>query len=146
MWRFRGDRDGRLQNLDSLMRCESLARLQNIKEIEGVDIDIMNQSYLSYEYQPGDVVYCDPPYEDTWCGGYSGFDNEEFYKWVETRDYPVFFSTYELDKLNSRFIKCWEEDKKVIAGADNSLTKRECIYTNKEPERKSLIPIQLTLF
>ena len=146
MWRFRGNRDGRLQNLDSLMRCESLARLQNIKEIEGTDIDITNQSYLSYEYQPGDVVYCDPPYEDTWCGGYSGFDNEEFYKWVETRDYPVFFSTYESDKLNSRFIKCWEEDKKVIAGADNSLTKRECIYTNKEPERKSLIPIQLTLF
>ena len=131
---------------EDLQSLGSLERLESLESLERLPIETINGSYTDYVYQDGDVVYCDPPYEDTDCKGYKGFDNEAFYQWVETRPYTVYFSTYEMDKLNDRFFKCWEEDKRVTSGTDNSLTKRECIYTNREPERTSLIPIQLTLF
>ena len=125
---------------------ERLERLQSLQSLESLPIETVNGSYTDYVYRDGDVVYCDPPYEGTRCDGYSGFDNEAFYQWVETRPYTVYFSTYGMDKLNDRFYRCWEEDKRVLPGDDKSLTKRECIYANREPERTSLIPIQLTLF
>ncbi len=131
--------------LKSLERVQSLDAFSRLESLERVQIDVTNMSYLDYRYQPGDVVYCDPPYEETDCGGYAGFNSEEFYSWVETRDFPVYFSTYEMEKLNDRFIKAWEQDKRVISG-DNSLIKRECIYTNKKPAYTSLYPEQLTLF
>lgn len=36
--------------------------------------------------------------------------------------------------------------KWVLSGNDNSLTKRECMYTNREPEKTSLYSTQLYLF
>ena len=138
-----------LQSLESLQRLqslESLQRLQRLQSLERLPIETINGSYTDYVYQDGDVVYCDPPYEDTDCKGYKGFDNEAFYQWVETRPYTVYFSTYEMDKLNNRFYKCWEEDKRVLSGNDNSLTKRECIYANREPAKTSLYATQLYLF
>lgn len=134
-----------LERLESIERVQSLDAFQRFN-LSRVAIETTNDSYLDYVHKEGDVVYCDPPYEDTWCGGYGGFNNEEFYKWVETRDYPVYFSTYEMPKLNDRFIKVWEKDKRVIAGLDNAMVKRECMYSNKETDNLSLIPIQLMLF
>ena len=129
-----------------LQSLESLQRLERLESLESLPIETVNGSYTDYIYRAGDVVYCDPPYENTNCGVYGGFDNEAFYQWVETRPYTVFFSTYEMDKLNSRFYKCWEEDKRVLSGDDNALTKRECIYTNREPAKTSLYASQLYLF
>jgi len=40
----------------------------------------------------------------------------------------------------------WEEDKRVLSGNYNGLTKRECIYTNREPKKMSLYAEQLYLF
>lgn len=125
---------------------ESLQRLQRLQRLEHLPIETINGSYTDYIYRDGDVVYCDPPYENTDCGVYGGFDSEAFYTWVESRPYTVYFSTYEMDKLNSRFYKCWEEDKRVLLGDDNALTKRECIYTNREPSKMSLYATQLYLF
>ena len=118
----------------------------SLQSLQSLPIETTNGSYTDYIYQDGDIVYCDPPYENTDCGGYGGFDNEAFYQWVESRPYTVYFSTYEMAKLNERFFKVWEKDKRVIAGNDNSLTKRECIYSNNKHRRTSLIPTQLLLF
>lgn len=140
------DSDGSREDLKRFFKDVHKGDLQCLERLQSLPIETINGSYTDYVYQDGDVVYCDPPYEDTDCKGYKGFDNEAFYQWVETRPYIVYFSTYEMDKLNSRFIKCWEEDKKVLSGDDNSLTKRECIYTNREPEKTSLYSTQLYLF
>lgn len=135
-----------LESIQRLQRLESLQRLQRLQSLEHLPIETINGSYTDYIYRDGDVVYCDPPYENTDCGVYGGFDSEAFYTWVESRPYTVYFSTYEMDKLNSRFYKCWEEDKRVLLGDDNALTKRECIYTNREPSKMSLYATQLYLF
>lgn len=57
-------------------------------------IDFTSFDYRDYQYEEGDVVYCDPPYSGT--KGYDGreFDNDTFWDWVRTRDYPVYVSEY----------------------------------------------------
>lgn len=52
-----------------------------------------NISYEQYEYQDGDVVYCDPPYAGTDKYVLTGdFDTEAFWQWARTREYPVYVS------------------------------------------------------
>ena len=127
-----------IENLNRLKELENLKRLNNLRSLK---LEVNNGSYLDYEYKEGDVVYCDPPYEKTSCGIYDGFDFEEFYSWVETRPYQVFFSSYSLEKLKKRFYLVWEREK-IVQG--NKGTNIECIYSNK-PYRQSLLPTQLFL-
>ncbi len=136
----------RKEYLESYARLQSMCALARMKDLSGCEIELSNDTYLNYVYKGGDVVYCDPPYESTCCKSYKGFDSEEFYNWVESRDYTVYFSSYEMPKLNERFYKAWEQDKRVTVGDNNALLKRECIYTNKKTDHVSLIPEQLMLF
>ncbi len=134
------------EKLESYARLQSMRALDRMKDLSGREIELSNDTYLNYVYKEGDVVYCDPPYESTHCKSYKGFNSEEFYEWVESRDYTVYFSSYEMPKLNERFYKAWEQDKRVTVGDNNALLKRECIYTNKKTDHVSLIPEQLMLF
>lgn len=136
----------REERLESYARLQSFRALGRMRALGGCDIECVNGTYLDYEYQEGDVVYCDPPYEDTSCKSYKGFDSEEFYDWVDSRSYTVFFSSYEMPKLNNRYFKAWERPKRVTAGANNALLKNECIYVNHPVDKTSLIPKQLMLF
>lgn len=57
------------------------------------------QSYSEWGIQPGDVVYCDPPYANT--TGYKAageFDHDEFWRWCQKqvrKGADVFVSEYE---------------------------------------------------
>lgn len=55
--------------------------------------------YSQIEIEPGDVVYCDPPYEGTTeYGAARGFDHEAFWGWtreVSARGVPVYVSEYK---------------------------------------------------
>lgn len=86
----------------------------------------------------GDVVYCDIPYELTDCKSYNGFDHKAFYDWAYTRDYQVFFSSYD-NIRDDRFIKVWEQKKRVLCDSrSKSHIRIECIYSNK-PYKKNLL-------
>ena len=50
-----------LQQLQQLERLERLEQLERLERLERLEIHL--GSYEDYEYQEGDVVYCDPPYE-----------------------------------------------------------------------------------
>ena len=118
----------------SLILKEHIARLQRLKELSKIPVDKIissNDTYLNYKYQDGDVVYCDPPYENTDCGGYKGFDSNVFYEWVATRPYQVFFSSYESCKLDDMFNKVFSIKKRVLSSKYNNLEKMECIYSNQ---------------
>lgn len=84
----------RLQHLERLRHLSNLADLQDISRLES----LMNIDYREYEYQEGDVVYCDIPYEDainpTDYGG--AFNHAEFYGWAKSQPFPVYFSSYPL--------------------------------------------------
>lgn len=107
-----------------LQQLEQLERLQQLERLE-----INCGSYLDYKYQEGDIVYCDPPYEGTteYAGG---FDSKQFYDWVMSRPYQVWFSSYQISDKRPRMV--WAKGKSnLMAGASGQKQNYECIYTNR---------------
>ena len=118
-----------LESLQSLQSLESLQRLQRLQRLQKVEINC--GSYLDYQYREGDIVYCDPPYENTVKYDKDGFNHKQFYDWVASREYPVYFSSYEIS--DNRFNVVWQTEK--LSLLDNSKeTKKvitEYLYCNK---------------
>lgn len=81
-------------------------RLKNLEQQYELDIDFTSFDYKDYQHEEGDVVYCDPPYAGVMKYDGREFNNEEFWEWVRTRDYPVYVSEYSSpDDFNS----IWEK-------------------------------------
>ncbi|MBR0083064.1 MAG: DNA adenine methylase [Bacteroidales bacterium] len=95
-----------LERLERLQNLERLERLQSLKRPVGT-ITARKGDYRTLKVQPGDVLYCDPPYKDT--TGYNGqeFDNEAFYDWACAQTVPVYISEYDMPR--DRFLKVWEK-------------------------------------
>ena len=132
----------RLQSLDILQSLERLERLQSLERLERLEFS--SKSYEEYEYMEGDIVYCDPPYEGTEKYCKEGFDHRAFYDWVASRQYQVWFSSYDIS--DDRFVPVWKKNRRsCLSATNNSLIKEEVIYTNKK-EKPVFIPYQLELF
>ena len=81
--------------------------------------------YREYEYQDGDIVYCDIPYQNAADKGDTygkGFDFGAFYNWAVSSPFPVYFSSYALGA------EVWRKNKRVTAGNNNSLIRTEVMY------------------
>lgn len=116
--------------------CEQLERLQRLQQLQqldvigGCDLALNQGDYKDYQYQLGDIVYCDPPYKNTNQYDNKQFDFNEFLEWVATRPYQVFFSSYD-DINDNRFEIIWQKPKQVLMnGARTTLYRNECLYTN----------------
>ena len=123
-------RPERLQSLEILERLQRLQRLQRLERLE-----VKQGSYLDYGYEDGDIVYCDPPYENTNNYDKKDFNHAEFYNWVASRPYKVYFSSYEIS--DKRFYKVWSEKKRKLmcGGCSDKVT--EYLYCN-QPEKLTL--------
>lgn len=94
----------RLKNLETLQTDESLCRLQSLKSLERItDVDVppaltvTTGDYRALNFEPGGIIYCDPPYKST--GQYhtvGTFDFEAFYSWCLHQSNPVFISEYTM--------------------------------------------------
>ena len=128
-----------LERLQSLESLQSLQRLQSLQSLESLQsLDIKQGSYLDYVYENGDVIYCDPPYEKTHNYDKTDFNHAEFYDWVASRPYKVYFSSYEIS--DKRFYKVWSEKKrKLMCGACSDKV-TEYLYCN-QPERLTLFDL-----
>ena len=93
-------------------------------------LEITNKSYEEYEYEEGDVVYIDPPYENTKGYNKEEFDHQKFYDWVASRDYEVYFSSYEISDTK-RFKKVWCKEKRSLMGGASDTYHNEYIYTQR---------------
>lgn len=128
-------------SLNSIKRVQALERINRIDNLpngDRLDIEFTNGSYEQFVHREGDVVYCDIPYEKTDCKAYDGFDYKTFYDWCYTRDYQVFFSSYDQISDN-RFYRVWERKKRALNdNKSNSHERVECIYSNM-PYQKSLL-------
>lgn len=89
-----------LQNLERLNKNKDIQahmvcfnRANNLRSID-LRIEYTEKDYRDYEYREGDVVYCDPPYKGVACYDNNDFNSDEFYEWVRTREYPIYFSEY----------------------------------------------------
>ena len=118
----------RLQAIEHLQALTQLEALQRLEALQTSNID-----YREYEYQDGDVVYCDVPYEKLEkqsCDDYGvDFNSLEFYEWVKTRPYQVFFSSYEIS--DNSFYKVKIKSIASLIGANtNSQKVNEYLYSN----------------
>ena len=130
-----------LEQLEQLGRLERLKRIQETcvtKPLDGgaspdSQLEMICRSYTEYEYEDGDVVYCDPPYDNrkNKQNYYScDFDFSAFLDWVATRDYPVYFSSYPIG--DSRFELAWSKEKNTsFSPWNNGVRNLECLYRNK---------------
>ena len=119
-----------------LEQLEQLERLQQLEHDRGnlfgnnVKLTLNTGSYTDYEYQEGDVVYCDIPYENT--RGYNKedyFDHKAFYDWALSRDYTVYISSYELPE---GFFCFFEKERRCLMNGSRSTSyKTEKLFTNK---------------
>ena len=122
----------RLQNFEHL---EALHRLEALEHLEALHrLEVSNISYEDFEYQDGDIVYCDVPYEQIdrqKCDDYGvNFDSLKFYEWVKSREYQVFFSSYEIS--DESFYKVKVKSVASLIGANtNGKFVNEYLYSNR---------------
>ena len=109
---------------------QQLERLERLEQLE-----LTCDTYLNYQHREGDVVYCDIPYEDT-VGYADPFNHKQFYDWADSRDYAVYFSSYDIK--DTRFEPIWEGYKQstMASGGENKnqVMAHECLYRNKAKE------------
>lgn len=126
----------RLQSIDSIQKLESLQsleRLQSIGSIQKLEsmqrLETSSLSYDDYVYRDGDVVYCDPPYNET--DGYGiEFDSSAFWEWCRTRDFPVYVSEY---KAPEDFVSIWSRQKRSLLSSTGLTTPRiENLFLHKK--------------
>lgn len=122
--------------LEPIERLQSLEHLQGLQQLEALQrLEVCNMSYEAYKYEPGDVVYCDVPYEQLGkakCDDYGvDFDSLSFYKWVKEQPYQVFFSSYEIS--DDSFYKVKLKSIQSLIGANTNGKKvNEYLYSNQE--------------
>lgn len=124
--------------LEPIERLQSLEHLQGLQQLEALQrLEVCNMSYEAYEYEPGDVVYCDVPYEQMGkarCTDYGvTFDSLAFYKWAKEKPYQIFFSSYEIS--DDSFYKVKVKSVQSLIGANtNGKMVNEYLYSNKPIE------------
>ena len=122
--------------LEPIERLQSLEQLQGLQQLEALQrLEVCNMSYEAYEYEPGDIVYCDVPYEQLGkakCDDYGvDFDSLSFYKWAKEQPYQIFFSSYEIS--DDSFFKIKLKSVQSLIGANTNGKKvNEYLYSNKE--------------
>ena len=121
-----GDNRGRIAEV--ITRLNRYLQFQ--KDLMYSNIIMTNQSYRYFEYSEGDVVYCDIPYKGTKDYCISKFNHEDFYKWVLSRDYQVFFSEY--DAPSDFYAKKVRDTRCFYSSTNNSQMITEYIFSNKE--------------
>lgn len=65
--------------LQQLQRLQQLERIQQLDLLEPIKYSAVD--YRSLDINPGDIVYCDPPYIGT-SKIYGGFDDDDFQSWL----------------------------------------------------------------
>lgn len=121
-----------LEPLERLGRVQELHALESLEKVQGLEVS--NIDYHDYKYKEGDVVYCDVPYEQvnkTGCDDYGvQFDSLEFYDWVKSKEYQIYFSSYEISD-DSFYRKKVKSIKSLIGSNTNSKSVNEYLYSNK---------------
>lgn len=111
-----------------------LKRMNRIKLKSINNLEICNIDYKDYKYKNGDVVYCNIPYpvKVIQKGTYNyNFDFNGFYNWASSKDYPVFFSSFD-DLKDDRFKILWSMYKpNRLTTVKRGRCDIECIYGNK---------------
>jgi len=94
-----------LKNL-SAMRCEGLERIESLQSLAGIgdlrnNLEMTTMDYRKYQYQPGDIVYCDISKDNL-------DDFFDFVHWATEQRFPVYFSMYDF------VMPIWHRDASTV--------------------------------
>ena len=128
-----------IEHLQALTQLEALQRLEALQQLEALQrLEVSNIDYQSYEYQEGDIVYCDVPYEQAGknkCDDYGvTFNSLEFYEWVKAQPFQVYFSSYEISD-KSFYKKKIKAVASLIGANTNGKKVNEYLYSNMPIEK-----------
>lgn len=120
--------------LQHLARIERLMQIQDMPGLNRLNITA-GQSYLEVPIIERErervVVYCDPPYEGTAEYREGGFNHKEFYDWVASRTYPVYFNSYKISDTRFKIVKAINTRSLLAAAySDKPTYNYENIYWN----------------
>lgn len=118
--------------LQHLARLERLRQIQNMPGISELDITTgLSYSDVPINERERVLVYCDPPYENTAEYREGGFNHKEFYDWVASCKYPVYFSSYEISDKRFKVVKAINTRSLLAAAySDKPSYNYEKIYWN----------------
>ena len=75
----------RLEILQGLVSLEGLQRLERLQGLEGLEgLEGSCADYRDVEIPSDAIVYVDPPYANTDCRAYQGFDFDAFHAWLDS--------------------------------------------------------------
>jgi hypothetical protein len=91
------------------------------------DVKFKHGSYEQFSNLKGYIIYCDPPYENSWCN-YNGiksknsFNNDKFWKWCNkmSKDNIIFVSSYTAPKNT----ECIFSISRKLTGDDSFFEKK----------------------
>lgn len=95
-----------LENFERLRYLEHIQRLERLQSLEcserfngggiaNISLEVSQQDYRDVAIPDNSVVYCDPPYKDTYKY-ITTFDHDAFYAWCLDNPHPVFVSEYDM--------------------------------------------------
>ena len=109
---------------DNLKRLISVERLERVQALSQIDTQAtftpLQGDYRNVRIPRNAVVYIDPPYRDTDCYAYNGFDFDAFYAWLRTVPNLTIISEYTAPP------ECVEitHTQKRVTAAPNDNTKK----------------------
>lgn len=121
-WQARVGDAVKLQPASALKRLQLLEPLARLKRLQ-----ITCADYRDYAYSEGDVVYLDPPYQDTREYAKSGFNHAEFWHWAAT--FPCFISSYEAPP-EFKTIACFPV-RSLYSASGNSEMRYEKVFASR---------------
>lgn len=113
--------------LEIITRQNEIERLQRLQSLQSLQrLQSLQSDYSQIPIPKGALIYCDPPYNNTNCGKYGGFDSERFYRWADKQD-NIFISEYSMPE---NFIPIAETVKTVLSSQTTTYAV-ERLYTNE---------------
>jgi len=116
--------------LEIVTRQNEIERLQRLQSLQSLQrLQSLQSDYQAVSIPENAVIYCDPPYNQTNCGKYDGFDSERFYAWAGEQT-NIFISEYSMP---DNFIPIAYTEKTILSAANgNSHKAKEYIFTNQK--------------
>ena len=103
---------------------QHLQRLQHLEHLEFLSID-----YADFQAEKGDIIYCDPPYENT-AKYIKGVNHNSFFEWALSNKNAVFISEYQ-DLSQYGFVKVFEIEKRQLLNKNSDKkTNTEYLFWN----------------
>ena len=129
----RSEKDRRITFYGNKYYLERLQHLEHLEHLEHKEniVDFFSLDYTKMQFNKDDIIYCDPPYENT-IKYKHGLNHNSFFEWALSLDNSVFISEYQ-DLTQYGFIKVFEKEKRALLNMYNNRqidTRKECLFWN----------------